>query len=366
MAKAFDYKAEIEKLNGALKAAQAGVSVALIGQRLYLRATLPPKPGSKQSKPRSQRIKLSVYANPAGLKTARRRAFDLSNDIASQTFKWANWADGKSSSDRTVADWIAAFLKNYFTRRERNPKSQTTWDKDYLVPLNRLPQASQLTPELLIETAESFPPDTRSRKRAVSAYTAIAKFMRLEVDLKPLRGTYSPKAVNPRDLPSDKLILEWADKIPDPQWRTFYCLMATYGLRNHECWYLDLEKLKHNPIAVVSGGKTGARLALPMPKSWWSRWFENQDISLPNLVVKKNSDYGGRSAQYFKRLKNREGFPFTIYTLRHAHAARMALAGVDLVFAAKSQGHDPEVHTQIYLNFLDQHHFEQVLDGLQE
>lgn len=363
MVKPFDCDAEIEKLNRALKDARAGVSVKRIGQRLYLRATLPPKSGSSQTKPRSQRIKLSVYANPAGLKTAKRQAFELSNAIASRTFKWLHWADGHAS-ERTVADWINAFEKNYFTRRERNPKSETTWAKDYVVPLKKLPQEVPLTSEVLIKAAESVPPDTRARQRAVNAYSAIAKFIQLDVDLKPLRGTYSPKAVNPRDLPSDALILEWVEKIPDPEWRTFYCLVATYGFRNHECWHLDLDRLRHDPIAVIQGGKTGARLALPVPKSWWSRWFENQTITLPNLTVQKNSDYGNRSAQYFNRLKKRIGFPFTIYTLRHAHSARMALAGVDLAFASKSQGHSAKVHEQIYLHFLDRKHFEQVLDSL--
>ncbi|MEM6251280.1 MAG: hypothetical protein AAF821_00015 [Cyanobacteria bacterium P01_D01_bin.156] len=365
MAKTFDCDAELGKLNGALKAASAGVAVKRIGQRLYLRATLPPKPGSNQIKPRSQRIKLSVYANPAGLRTAKKRAFELSNDIASQTFEWANWADGKGS-DRTVADWIADFEKDYFTRRKRNPKSQTTWDKDYRDPLRKLSQKAVLTAELLVNAAESFAPDTRARKRAVDAYTAIAKFMKLDVDLKPLRGKYSPKAVSPRDLPSDEVVIEWVAKIPDPEWRTFYCLVATYGLRNHECWYVDLERLKTDPIAIVTEGKTGPRLALPVPKAWWSRWFEGRTLSLPKLTTRCNRDYGVRSSQYFYRLKNREGFPFTIYTLRHAQAARMALAGIDLAFAAKSQGHSAKVHEGIYLNFLDRSHFEQVLDGLQE
>jgi hypothetical protein len=37
--------------------------------------------------------------------------------------------------------------------------------------------------------------------------------------------------------------------------------MATYGLRNHEIGYIDLESLKKAPgiIGILDGSKTGAR-----------------------------------------------------------------------------------------------------------
>ena len=34
-------------------------------------------------------------------------------------------------------------------------------------------------------------------------------------------------------------ILEAAGRIPNPQWRLAFALMATYGLRNHEVFFCD-------------------------------------------------------------------------------------------------------------------------------
>lgn len=50
-------------------------------------------------------------------------------------------------------------------------------------------------------------------------------------------------------------------------WRMVYRLMTVYGLRNHECWYVDLAGLAAEPIALVKGGKTGGRLVVPYPIS---------------------------------------------------------------------------------------------------
>ncbi len=70
---------------------------------------------------------------------------------------------------------------------------------------------------------------------------------------------------------------------------------------------------------------------------------------MPKVTARSNSHYGNVSSQYFKRL----GLPFHIYDLRHAHAGRMALKGIDPSIAARSQGHSLKVHSEIYLNFLN-------------
>jgi hypothetical protein len=51
-------------------------------------------------------------------------------------------------------------------------------------------------------------PDTRTRKRYCSALGALAKFAGLPVELSKLKGSYSPASVQPRDLPSDALVIK--------------------------------------------------------------------------------------------------------------------------------------------------------------
>ena len=138
--------------NTALKIGRAGVRIETSqnSNRLYLRATLPPKPRSGKSKPYQQRTALGIYANHDGVKRAKAEAQRLASDLALGRFDWSHWATLESLR-QTCADWIAAFEKEYFTQRARTGKTQTTWDGDYAIPFRRLPAEEDLTAELLVE-----------------------------------------------------------------------------------------------------------------------------------------------------------------------------------------------------------------------
>ncbi|ANV87619.1 hypothetical protein [Picosynechococcus sp. PCC 7117] len=58
----------IQEINRDLSAGNIGVSVEIRGKRVYLRAFLPPKPGTGRTAPHRQRIALGVYASEEGLK----------------------------------------------------------------------------------------------------------------------------------------------------------------------------------------------------------------------------------------------------------------------------------------------------------
>lgn len=350
--------AAITQTNAELKAARCRLRIERRHDRLVLRGMFPPKPESDRAKPYTQRLSIGlVYATPAGLRAARKQALLVSEQLNEGAFAWADWLEDKAST-QTIARWIAEFEAGYFERRGRNPKVETTWDKDYSIPFGRLPQDVPLSAEVLVSAIALTTPNTRARQRYCTAYSALAKFAGLEIDLSHLRGNYSPSAVNPRELPGDDLILEWDAKIPDSQWQTFYRLMAAYGLRNHECWYVDLDRLATKEIALVKDGKTGWRSVVPYPVRWWEMWFKGRSLSLPVLTVRRNADYGRLSAQYFKRLR----LPFTLYNLRHTHAARMATSGVDGGTASRLQGHSSKVHESIYLKFMDERHYQSLVD----
>ncbi|MBK4732259.1 hypothetical protein JJD41_20660 [Oxynema sp. CENA135] len=77
---------ELDELNRELKQINAGVTVRQKGNRLYLRGTFPPKPGSSKQKPHQQDLKLGIYSNPAGLKRAKIEALRVGSLLASKTF----------------------------------------------------------------------------------------------------------------------------------------------------------------------------------------------------------------------------------------------------------------------------------------
>jgi len=61
---------KIEQVNARLKAARMGLQIERRGQKLNLRGTLPPRPGSDRLKPHQQRLSLNLPATTAGLKQA--------------------------------------------------------------------------------------------------------------------------------------------------------------------------------------------------------------------------------------------------------------------------------------------------------
>ncbi|MEC4896246.1 MAG: hypothetical protein SAL07_24560 [Oscillatoria sp. PMC 1051.18] len=188
-----------------------------------------------------------------------------------------------------------------------------------------------------------------------------------------------------------------------------YGILAIYGLRVHEAWKIlnwdnsvllkngefivvdndsendSTETIKYQgsdrvipaindpnnteKILVISGGKTGKRLALPfMPKG--KNWFDTFDLInkpfsevLPNYKEPLAKDRHGQcSIRIFGNWLNRQGTSFTAHKLRHACNIRMHQAGLNHLAIANSLGHTVAMNQSTYLRYQGQ---ESKLEGLQ-
>lgn len=342
----------LEKLNDRLKAAKIGVTVRCRGNRLYLRATLPPQPGETEWKQRD--IALGSYANPVGLKRAEAEAWKLSGQLAFKEFNWNDWLKPKKPASDTVSAWVELYETEYFIRRARNPKTETTWETEYAQVFRQLPPNAPLTLELLRSTIEATAPDTRTRKRYCMALSKLAEFAGIDLNVQPLRGKYGSKGakrVYPRDLPSDKEISEWRDRIyaKSESWGYAFGLMACYGLRNHELFYIDLEKLKESPVLSIidhddgNSAKTGERRVWAVYPEWWDRWQLWNVSLLPQVTGRNNRELGHRVTAAFRRYGFRNP-----YNLRHRWAVRTIEFGLPVELAAQQMGHSYKEHTNTY------------------
>lgn len=330
---------KLAQANGRLKAGKVGVSIEARGDRLCLRAIFPPRPGSAKTEPYQQRLALHFHANPAGLKLAEQEARRVGALLDAGAFDWGEYVKNDVHQG-TCADWIARFESDYFTRRQRNPKSETTWRHDYLKVFGNLPAGERLTLEVCDRLIRSKQPDTRTRKRFVDVLTRLCEFAGLEPNFQPLKGNYSPSKVVPRNLPSDSDIAHYRATIPNPDWQRVYSLIAVYGLRPHEVFNCDLERFPL--LQVHDGTKTDQRLVYPFYPEWAERW----DLvgSLPACTGATNTDLGQRVTHAFTRYK----IPFPPYHLRHAWAVRSLEFGLDVSLAAAQMGHSVKVHCEIY------------------
>jgi len=340
----------LNRINQQLKEKKAGVAILQKGNRLYLQATLPPKPGVNKP-PHQQQLSLGIYANSEGLIHAKAEALRLSRLLATQSFSWDLYGISSKQPVDTIGDLVQQYEQDYFDRRGRNPKTLTTWDKDYRLTFCRLPTDQPLTTQILTQTIQLTKPNSRSRKRYVMAFSALAKFAGIDpTPIKALAGHYSPMAVKPRQLPSDEQIALARSLVRSPSWRWVYGIIACYGLRPHEVFSIDLDRLRSKDYCLeVTDGKTGQRIVYPLPVVWWEEW-KLYEPTLPDVSGKSNSDLGNRVTQTFRRNK----IPFRAYDLRHAWAVRSLTMGLDLTLAAQQMGHSLAVHSQVYHHWISE------------
>ncbi|MEH2414457.1 site-specific integrase [Nostoc sp.] len=353
----------LAKINDRLKLAQIGVSVEQISNRLYLRATLPPKPNSPKTQPYQQRIALGIYASLEGFKRAEAEARLLGGLIACKNFQWSAYLktpDGESLAVETVENLINRFEKYYFQTRDRNQQSETTWRIDYWRVFQKLPQADILSADNILKVVINTNPDTKTRKRTCMALSALANFAQIEINLKPYRGKYSPRLVTPRDLPSDLTIAKHFYEIESQPWRWVYGMLATYGLRNHEVFRLDFGAIARGDYIVNVGqnSKTGSRRIWPCYPEWFTE-FNLQEVQMPKIDLNQaNHALGHVVTVWFKR----HAIPFAPYNLRHCWAIRALEFGLDISLAAQQMGHSAKIHSELYHHWISHKHHQRAFE----
>ncbi len=222
---------------------------------------------------------------------------------------------------------------------------QDTWEGDYWKIYKRLPKDATITPDVLTALTAETTPNTRTRQRTVMALAALSRFEGIGWNGQHLKGDYSPKNTTPRTLPNDKVILEHREALANPAWQWVYGMMATYGLRNHEVFFLDLEAF---PIVkVLEDTKTGYREVWPCYPEWSAAW-QLHNRQLPPVKLDRPNQKIGHSVTKYLSPK----LPFAPYDLRHAWAVRTLLFGWPVELSARQMGHSVEVHTRTYQRWI--------------
>ncbi|MEH2374036.1 site-specific integrase [Nostoc sp.] len=353
----------LAKINDRLKIAQTGVRIQQISNRLYLRATLPPKPNSQKTQPYQQRIALGIYASDEGLKRAEAEAKLLGGLIACKNFRWDAYLKAPSVellAVETIEVLIQRFEKYYFQTRDRNQQTLTTWLIDYWRVFQKLPQTDILNAQNILKVVTNTIPDTKTRKRTCMALSAIAKFAQIEINLKPYRGRYSPRLVTPRDLPTDLTIAKHFYEIESESWRWVYGMLAAYGLRNHEVFRLDFGAIANGNyiVSVGENSKTGSRRVWPCYPEWFEE-FNLQEVVLPKVDLNQaNHALGHVVTVWFKRHE----IGFAPYSLRHCWAIRSLEFGLDITLSAQQMGHSAKVHSELYHHWISEKHHQRAFE----
>lgn len=346
--------AKDEKLKHLIKKASLKLDRVRIerrGDKLSLRATLPPKAG--EGKPKQRYLPTGKPANEAGLKQAIAVAMRLEAELIEGRFEWINW-DKKLAQE--IAPKMVSAWANELIQRKSAQVNSSTLNREYITPLSKLPQNEPLSEALCKDAVEQFTePKSRSRVRYVAAYAQLLRSAGIQQSLKNLlpSGGFASGPINPDDLPSDQQILEVWSQIQNPGYKILFSRMAIYGLRPHEAFKCQISKDKSEPFCKVDDDtKTGAHVAFPWPLEWYEL-MEPWAAFEPHLKTKRevwgqydNERLGNILSKWFRY--NQKTIPFTAYMLRHRYACRLAENSVPTGRAASWMGHDVSIHTKVY------------------
>ena len=325
------------------------MTIELKGGKLTLRGTLPPKPNSGKTKNYQQRIHLKLDPTPSGVRQAEKEARKISALLDLKEFDWEPYTTPTLKKQKNLID---EFYAHYLAKGG----TEATWRSDYWIILKNIEEP--VTADRLTNAVLQTSPNTRTRKRACIAVSALAKFARIDLDVKALRGNYSPfSSTSKREIPTDQQIANNRLLLPAP-WRWVYGMMATYGLRNHEVFRLDLSEF---PIVqILDDTKTGFRECWPCHPQWANAWNLVNPV-LPNVaLMQENSDLGHRVTVQFRR----SNIPFAPYDLRHAWAIRTLEYGWPVEFSAQMMGHSLAVHTRTYQRWITREKKQQIFERL--
>jgi integrase len=355
---------QLNIVNQRLKAAQLGIKIERRGEKLSLRATLPPRPDSPKLRAHQQRVPLGLPATKAGLKQIEKTAKVIAAQLIENTFAWQDYLGpiaGLKRSSADLAEQIAAFEVYFFQFRANSDKPasvRTTWEKAYVPYLRKLQaiaaqHSSFSLSEAIYATVQSTQANSRSRQVCCTALDALATFLNapLPTELKSFWGTYGNSKTQVRKLPTDEEILAAYHQIPNPEWQFVYGIMATYGLRNHEVFFSDYAMLasgdEEAAIEVLESTKTGHHDVWPFHPEWIDA-FNLRQIALPKLNTDLSSTTLQLVGQQVSLQFKRYAIPFAPYDLRHAWAVRTIGVGLPDTVSARMMGHSVAIHNRTY------------------
>lgn len=371
---------QIAQINQRLKIARLGFQIERRGQKLSLRGTLPPRPGSTRLQSYQQRISLNLPATTAGLKQAEQEVKIIAAQLIQNTFDWRQYlpvTGGGRLSQMDISEKIAAFKASFFEQAAANSSAnslanslanssaasvKTTWETAYLPYFRKLEAIVQASARLslaeaIYATIQSTRANSRSRQICCTALGNLAEFLSLDlpIDLKTLWGNYSASHTQIRNLPSDAQIVEVFQQIPNPTWQFVYGIMAAYGLRNHEVFFCDYTALSQgdpeSSIEVLDTTKTGNHQVWPFHPDWVEQ-FRLRQVNLPPIETDLSRTTLQRIGQLVYCQFRRYQIPFSPYDLRHAWAVRTIHFGLPDTVAARMMGHSVAIHTRTYHRWL--------------
>ncbi|MBD2449851.1 integrase [Nostoc sp. FACHB-152] len=377
----------IGQTNSALSLEKVKVKLKLTSHKtIGLQGTFPCRPGEigKKGSPNKQyTISCGFAANDTGIKMAVLKARELDLLLITKQFQWTPELLGKQAqkleateaekSTKLISELIQEYEQQFWKTHEQNRQGIRTWETHYLRHLKKLPQDLPMSAQALEVALERTKPNTSSRFFLVWQLKKFCEFC----GIKNFQTIYSYATPKPtptiRKVPTDEEIIQGFIKIGSPlsvyasrenltepeQWQWAYGMLATYGLRPHELFAVDIEAfidstntfhlVTLNP-SLTEGTKTGERsCGIPPIHPHWIELFDLKKVKLPY----NEGTLSNKTAKLQIKFRNAV-VGFKPYDLRHAYALRGHRLRVPIKTMADYMGHTVQEHTKTYQRWMNE------------
>ena len=325
-------------------------------ERLYLLGTLPAKDGSGTMK--QQRVALQLIDTPRNRAKAQKLLQKALADLNLGKWDWSEWGvrtDAKTPGAKGAATkWAGAIRALYKKKVTLGRTSESTWQVNYMGTLKLMPMEEVVTPQALKSALSKYERDQYTYKKLYYLLKDIAQICCIEFPEVGLPLT-KKSAMDPTDVPTDDEIIDWVMTAPEP-YKWYFGMMATYGLRPHEC---DEARLIQNDdgiwlVQVGDQTKTGYRTVIPQQMDWVELFDLRHKTERPES--ERNSDRNDACSQWLNKMRIKMGIKWRPYALRHAYAGRLWRNGgseLEVFTAAAVMGHSQKEHTETYRRWID-------------
>lgn len=338
--------------NERIKAVGSKLTILRRKNRLYLRGTLPCKPG-ETTPDGTKRYEISIApADLEGVRIAETKALEITTQLKLNTFNWEMYGvkPKPKPQHRTMGEIKADFEENYWRDRPQTRKKLNTYRGNYQVYLKKIPDLDRFTDQNVEKWIRLTDPDTCARAALINLINKLAKQESIEI-----KSYLCKPKTKPRILPTDREIEMTFDLLPDDIAWTFG-MIATYGLRTQEVFngiekHLDFFTSSDNEFhkfRVDEDNKTGERLVYPLQPEWVERF----DLLNPKRFPSRARTYEARVRQLGQELL-KCGFKNKAYSLRHRYAVRAHELDIVIDDAARWMGHSVEIHVKTYQKYMD-------------
>ncbi|MDJ0734582.1 MAG: integrase [Nostocaceae cyanobacterium] len=339
--------------------------------------------GKNGSANKQYTLSLGFPANDVGVKAAIAKARELDLLLITKQFQWTPLLLGKQAQklaieqerkpSKFIGELIAEYEQEFWKTHEKDRRGIKTWDSHYLRHLKKLPQDIPLSINAVESALKKTKSNSSSRFFLAWQLKKFCQFCGLDAD--DMINSYATPLPSPsiRKVPSDEQIIQGFTKIGEPvspyaskdniilpeQWQWMYGMLATYGLRPHELFALDLEAFTDtnnsfhlvtlNP-SLTGGTKTGERSCGIPPLH--PQWIDLFDLKNVKFTV-NHGTLSNKTAKIQVKFRT-ANIGFQPYDLRHAYAIRGHRLRVPIKTMADYMGHTVEEHTKTYQRWMSE------------